>query len=101
MQLLSAHCVLLGIFNKAVHCVMCCVPSGSRRGHGEQRGGAPSPHVPKGAPVFPRVPGLLLCTVSSLNHALQREKRTALPQETLALAGSAGMQQEEAWSPAQ
>lgn len=40
------------------------------------------------------MPGLLFCTVSSSNHALQRQKRTALPEMTL--AGSAGRQQEEA-----
>lgn len=53
MQLLSARCVLLGIFIKAVHSVMCCVPSGSRRGHGGAARGSTEPPCSQGCPSIP------------------------------------------------
>lgn len=40
----------------------------------------------RGAAAFPRVPGLLFCTVSSSNRPLQRLKEVVLPKKTPSLA---------------
>lgn len=84
MQLLSAHCVLLGIFNKAVHCVMCCVPSGSWEGSWGAARGSTEPPCSQGCPSVPEG------TWPALVHSLLLKPRSPKGEENCPPPGDTG-----------